>query len=86
MVSFGRAKEIVFNFLCFEDGGCGIPVMTLVFGGGFDVIENVAERTSNGMPVIICGSTGGAAEVLQRVYQYKNKRFVDVWIDFLINV
>ncbi|VDO03252.1 unnamed protein product [Rodentolepis nana] len=56
-------------------GGCGVPVVTLVLGGGFDVIENVAYRASQGMPIIICGSTGGAAEILQRICQYKaNKR------------
>ncbi|VUZ43245.1 unnamed protein product, partial [Hymenolepis diminuta] len=55
-------------------GGCGIPVVTLVFGGGFDVIENVAERASHRMPVIICESTGGAAEIIQQVCQHKTMK------------
>nr|CDS29833.2 transient receptor potential cation channel [Hymenolepis microstoma] len=58
-----------------NSGGCGVPVVTLVLGGGFDVIENVAKRASQGMPIIICGSTGGAAEILHRISQYNaNKK------------
>ncbi|VDO03250.1 unnamed protein product [Rodentolepis nana] len=54
-----------------KEGGCGIPVITVVYGGGFDVVESVSERAVNGMPIIICESTGRAADIFQRIIHYK---------------
>ncbi|KAM7539367.1 hypothetical protein Aperf_G00000056009 [Anoplocephala perfoliata] len=54
-----------------RDGGCGVPVVSVVFGGGFDVLGNVAHKVQSGMPVVICRSTGGAADILQLICKYK---------------
>ncbi|VDL60734.1 unnamed protein product [Hymenolepis diminuta] len=54
-----------------KKGGCGVPVLTIVYGGGFDVVESVAKRVESGMPIIICGSTGRAADILQRILHFK---------------
>nr|CDS29831.2 protein phosphatase 1 regulatory inhibitor [Hymenolepis microstoma] len=54
-----------------KEGGCGIPVVTVVYGGGFDVVESVSKRAVNGMPIIICASTGRAADIFQLILQYK---------------
>ena len=47
-----------------EEGGCGVPVVRLVLGGGFDVLEDAVESIRSGIPIVICAGTGGAADIL----------------------
>ncbi|KAM7538952.1 hypothetical protein Aperf_G00000056091 [Anoplocephala perfoliata] len=53
--------------------GCGVPVVSIVFGGGFNVLESVYQRVQSEMPVIVCGSTGGAADILQQILKFNSE-------------
>nr|CDS29597.1 transient receptor potential cation channel [Hymenolepis microstoma] len=55
-----------------KKGGCGIPVVLLIIGGGYDTLEVAAQRIQHGVPIVICGSTGGIADVLEKAFQFRN--------------
>ncbi|VDN96166.1 unnamed protein product [Rodentolepis nana] len=55
-----------------KKGGCGIPVVLLIIGGGYSTLEIAAQRLQHGVPIVICGSTGGIADILEKALQFRN--------------
>ena len=55
------------------DGGMGVPVVLVVVEGGADAIDDVSKSLKRKVPVVICGSTGRAADILAYAYRYFNK-------------
>lgn len=53
------------RLLCL-DGGCGVPVIRIIVGGGFDILEQAAQSTQVGIPIVVCAGTGKAADILDR--------------------
>ncbi|EUB57796.1 Transient receptor potential cation channel subfamily M member [Echinococcus granulosus] len=49
-----------------KDGGCGVPVVRIIVGGDFDILENAVQSMQVGIPIVICAGTGKAADILSR--------------------
>lgn len=51
-----------------------MPVIRLIIGGEFDVLENAAYSTQSAIPIVICIGTGGAADILGKASIFWNSK------------
>ncbi|KAL5964108.1 Transient receptor potential cation channel trpm [Taenia solium] len=53
-----------------RDGGCGLPVVRIIVGGDYDILEQAAQSTQVGVPIVVCAGTGKAADILDRALRF----------------
>lgn len=41
-------------------------MIRIIVGGGFDILEQAAQSTQVGIPIVVCAGTGKAADILDR--------------------
>ena len=56
-----------------EQGGLGIPLITLLLEGGTDAIYEIKDNLGLGQPCVVVDGSGRAADILAYAHNYATK-------------
>ena len=66
----GLSRKGIDFYAFLVDGGLGIPVVLVVVEGGTDAIADAKSSLEHDIPVVVCSSTGRAADIIAYAYSH----------------